>query len=124
MQPRHCAPEIAERWGQAIGPGRWDYAWACRSLKEAGPWGKGQTVDLETAIRAYTLQGAWANFQEKNRGSIEAGKFADLVVLSDDPFHVPPAQIPKMRVLLTVVGGEETHRSPEFAAPDPESLSL
>jgi predicted amidohydrolase YtcJ len=152
MQPRHCAPEIALRWSQAIGPGRWDYAWAFRTLKEAGavlafasdwnvaemepaigiyealtragldgrpagPWGKGQTVDLETAIRAYTIQGAWANFQEKNRGSIEAGKYADLVVLSDDLFKMPPERIPKTRVLLTLVGGKATHRSADFAAP-------
>ncbi len=152
MQPRHCAPEIAERWGEAVGPGRWDYAWAFRSLEEAGavlafasdwnvaemepvvgiydamtragldgrpagPWGKGQTVDLETAIRAYTIQGAWANFQEKNRGSIEVGKYADLVILSDDLFKMPPAEIPKARVLLTLVGGEEIHRSADFAAP-------
>jgi len=150
MQPRHCAPEIAARWGEAVGAPRWDFAWAFRTLAEAGatlafasdwnvaemepvvgiysaltrggldgrpsgPWGRGQTVDVETAIAAYTLQGAWANFVDGNRGSITVGKYADLIILSDNLLEIPAAAIPKTRVLLTLVGGQEIYRDPALA---------
>ncbi len=150
MQPRHCAPEIAARWGEAVGAPRWDHAWAFRTLEQAGatlafssdwnvaemepvvgiysaltragldgrppgPWGHGQTVDVETAIAAYTLQGAWANFADTNRGSISAGKYADLIILSDNLLQIPAAAVQRARVLLTLVGGEEIYRDPAFA---------
>src|SRR5437870_7895753 len=37
MQPRHCAPDITGQWAKAVGPARWKYAWAFRSLRDAGP---------------------------------------------------------------------------------------
>ncbi len=77
---------------------------------EAG-WIPEQTVDLETALRAYTIQGAYANFLESSRGSISPGKYADLVLLSDDLFALPPERLRQARVLLTLVGGRETHRA-------------
>ena len=148
MQPRHCAPDITGKWAMNIGPERSRYAWAFRSLKEAGAtlafasdwnvaemdplvgiytaltrqgldgrpaggWIPEQTIDLETALRAYTIQGAWANFVEGSRGSIAVGKYADLILLADDLFALPPAKIKDTRVLLTLVGGEEVYRSPD-----------
>ena len=80
-----------------------------------GGWIPEQTIDLETALRAYTIQGAYANFVEGNRGSITAGKYADLIVLSDDLFDRPADKIKDARVLLTLVGGEEIYRSPDAA---------
>ena len=62
---------------------------------------------METAIEAYTLGGAHANFFEKNRGSIEVGKYADLIMISDNLFEIPPGEIKDARVVLTLVGGEE-----------------
>ncbi len=147
MQPRHCAPDITGKWAMNIGPERSRYAWAFRSLKDAGAtlafasdwnvaemdplvgiytaltrqgldgqppggWIPEQTIDLETALRAYTIQGAYANFVEGNRGSVTAGKYADLIVLSDDLFTLPPEKIKDARVLLTLVGGDEVYRSP------------
>jgi len=79
--------------------------------KPAGGWVPEQTVDLETAIRAYTLDGAWANFAEGNRGSIAVGKYADLILLSADLFQISAEQIKDTRVVLTMVGGEVVHRS-------------
>jgi predicted amidohydrolase YtcJ len=64
-------------------------------------------VSVETAVRAYTLGGAYANFVEQNRGTIEVGKYADLILLSDDLFEIPPEKILDSRIVLTLVGGKE-----------------
>jgi predicted amidohydrolase YtcJ len=74
-------------------------------------WIPEQTIDLETAIRAYTINGAYANFMEHNRGSITQGKYADLIMLSDNLFQLPPDKIKDARVLLTIVGGREVYRA-------------
>jgi len=79
--------------------------------KPAGGWIPEQTIDLETAIRGYTINGAYANFVEQNRGSITTGKYADLVIVSDDLFKIPPDKIKEARAVLTVVGGRELYRA-------------
>ena len=108
MQPRHCAPDITGQWAKAVGPARWKYAWAFRSLRDSGAtlafssdwnvaemepligiytaltrkgldgkpeggWVPEQTIDLETAIQAYTINGAFANFAEQNRARSPPG---------------------------------------------------
>lgn len=142
MQPRHCAPDITGQWAKAVGPQRWKYAWAFRSLRDSGAtlafgsdwnvaemepligiytaltrkgldgkpqggWIPEQTIDLETAIRGYTINGAYANFIEQNRGSISPGKYADLVMISDDLFKIPADKIKDVKVEWTMVGGKE-----------------
>ena len=82
--------------------------------KPDGGWIPAQTIDLETAIRGYTLNGAYANFAETNRGSVTPGKYADLIVLSDDLFSIPPEKIKDARVLLTLNSGREVFRAPDF----------
>jgi hypothetical protein len=77
-----------------------------------GGWIPEQTITLEAAIRAYTLDGAYANFAETNRGSISVGKYADLILLSADLFEIPPEEILNTKVDLTMVGGEVVYRSP------------
>ena len=74
-------------------------------------WATHQTVDLATAIRAYTMGGAYANFCEDDRGSITPGKHADLIVLSGDLFALEPLQILDARVELTMVGGSIEYRT-------------
>jgi len=54
----------------------------------------------------FTAWPAYAAFQEKDKGSIETGKLADLTVLSADIMKVPELEIPKTRCLMTVIGGE------------------
>ncbi|MEX1264971.1 MAG: amidohydrolase [Actinomycetota bacterium] len=83
-------------------------------LDGAESWVPEETVDLETAIRAYTMGGAHVVFAEDRRGSITAGKQADLVMLSEDLFaaaEVDPRRVLDVRVTHTVVDGEIAHRA-------------
>ena len=54
----------------------------------------------------YTVNGAYASFEEDFKGSITTGKLADMVVLSADPTKVPPEQIKDIKVEMTIIGGE------------------
>jgi predicted amidohydrolase YtcJ len=63
------------------------------------------------AIHSYTLANAVAAFEEKDKGSIEAGKLADMVLLSENLMECPEDRIPGTRVLLTVVGGKTKYKS-------------
>jgi predicted amidohydrolase YtcJ len=74
-----------------------------------------QTLTRAEALRASTADCAWNLDQEGRVGSIEPGKHADLIVLSDDYFGVPTERIRSLRSLLTVVDGEVVHGSGEFA---------
>ncbi len=70
-----------------------------------GGWIPEQRVSLETALRAYTLNGAYASFDEKVKGTLEKGKLADVVVLSHDLFKIDPMDIYKTKVVMTVFDG-------------------
>ena len=69
-------------------------------------WGANQKITPEEALRAYTLHGAYASFEEQIKGSITVGKLADLVVLGDDLTTVDPNTIKDIPVEQTVVGGK------------------
>ena len=73
--------------------------------KPAGGWYPEERVDLETALRAYTINNAWAADENAIKGSLAPGKLADFVILDRNPFDVAPAAIKDIRVLRTVVGG-------------------
>jgi len=75
--------------------------------KPEGGWVPEQTVDIETAVKGYTTAGAHANFLEGNRGSLAPAKYADLVLLSEDIFTIPPDKVKDVRSVWTVVGGKE-----------------
>lgn len=77
----------------------------------AGGWFPQERIDLETALRAYTVNNAWAAGEEDRKGTLSAGKLADLVVLDRDPFAVPPAQLKDLKVVMTVVGGEVVYEA-------------
>ena len=79
-----------------------------RTLDGAHPegWVPEQKVGVEDALRAYTMGGAWASFEEKEKGSLERGKLADFVLIDRDLTRVPPETIRDAKVLLTVVGGK------------------
>jgi len=65
-----------------------------------------QCISIEQALRMYTLDAAYLQFEEDIKGSITQGKRADLVLLSDDPFKVQPDRIKDIEVVRTVVGGK------------------
>jgi predicted amidohydrolase YtcJ len=65
-----------------------------------------EAITREQAVTAYTLTSAYAEFAEKQKGSLEPGKLADLAVLSQDIFKVPADDLPKTESVLTLVGGK------------------
>ena len=66
----------------------------------------GEGITREQAVEAYTRGSAFAEFAEKEKGTLAVGKLADLAVLSQDIFSVPPPELPKTVSVLTLVGGE------------------
>jgi predicted amidohydrolase YtcJ len=76
-------------------------------------WHLEQRMTREQALRALTLDAAYAAFEEQERGSIEAGKRADLTVLSADIMRIPEPDILKTRCLMTIVGGEVVYAAPK-----------
>ena len=72
--------------------------------------GRSQRLTVRQALRQLTLDGAAVLGREREVGSLKPGKLADLAVLSDDPLSIPVADLPKIRVRLTIVGGEVVHR--------------
>ncbi len=69
---------------------------------------------MEKAIEGYTINAAYASFEEDIKGSIEVGKLADIIILSDNLFKIPSNKVKDAKVLLTIVGGKEVHRSERF----------
>ncbi|MGB2581209.1 MAG: amidohydrolase [Thermoplasmata archaeon] len=142
MQPIHAVLGLDTTLERAAGPERMSKSFPWRSIDEAGAvlafssdwsvadmnplagiqaavardWGSGasQAVSLEKAIEAYTLNGAYASFEEKVKGSIEEDKLADFIVLSENLFEMDPKRIGEAGVVMTVVGGREIYRSELF----------
>jgi predicted amidohydrolase YtcJ len=74
--------------------------------KNPNGWFPEQKLTVAEAVEAYTLGSAYAEFQEKEKGSIMPGKLADMVLLSDDIFSISPASIGQVKILTTIVGGK------------------
>ncbi len=74
-------------------------------------WGANQKVTVEEAIRIGTINGAYASYEEKVKGSIETGKLADLVVLGRDPFKEDPSTLIKIPIERTMAGGKWVYES-------------
>ena len=79
--------------------------------KHAAGWFPEQRLTVEEALRAYTLGAAYAASEEEEKGTISPGKFADVVVLSDDLFTLPPERIKDARVTMTIVGGKVVYQA-------------
>ena len=71
----------------------------------------------EEALRSYTIDAAYAAFEEGAKGSLEVGKYADLTVLSRDIMTIPDEEIPGTRVVYTIVGGRLAYRLPLSPSP-------
>jgi predicted amidohydrolase YtcJ len=79
-----------------------------------GGWIPSERITLADAIRGYTLNAAFAGHREKTEGSLETGKLADLIIVSQDIFKVDPHKISGTKVLLTMVGGRVVYKSQRF----------
>jgi predicted amidohydrolase YtcJ len=124
QNPAHLSLDLT-RWGA----GRAEHDQPLRSLLEAGiPLAIGsdgpdnpflnvllattykdkpdEAITREQAVIAYTLTSAYAEFAEKDKGTLETGKLADLAVLSQDIFKVPADDLPKTESVMTIVGGK------------------
>jgi len=85
-----------------------------RQTTEGTPTGgfvPGERISLADAVKGYTLGAAYAGHREKEEGSLEAGKLADLIVVDRDLFKIEPSEIGKTVVLLTMVGGRVVYES-------------
>ncbi len=93
------------------------YCAVTRKTKNGNPpegWYPELSVSMENALRHYTIDAAYASFDEDQKGSIEPGKLADIVVLSQNLFEKPPEEILKTRVLLTVQNGRIVYRNQDL----------
>jgi predicted amidohydrolase YtcJ len=85
------------------------YGEVTRNTMWGGKLGPDQGISRAQAIRSVTINGAYTSFEEKTKGSIAPGKYADFVVLSGDILSVPAEQIKDIKVLATVLGGKTVY---------------
>ncbi|MCB2376401.1 amidohydrolase [Hymenobacter sp. BT635] len=78
-------------------------------LASITPSNPAEAITRQQAVQAYTAGSAFAEFAEKDKGSITAGKLADVAVLSQDIFALPPPELPKTTSVLTILGGKVVH---------------
>ena len=90
------------------------WAAVARTQRDGTVIGPDERLTRMEALRAFTLGGAYFSFDEGQRGSLEPGKLADLAVLSDDLLTMPEEELPRMRSLLTMVGGQVVHDAGEL----------
>ena len=81
------------------------YASVSRKLKDGTVFYADQRMSREEALRSYTLNNAFAAFEDNVKGSLEPGKLADITVLSRDIMTIPEDEIPATDVVYTIVGG-------------------
>lgn len=82
------------------------YHFITRDTISGGVLGADQAVTRQQALRMATINNAWLNMEERTKGSIEPGKFADLVILSEDPLTCPEPRLRDATVVTTIVGGK------------------
>jgi predicted amidohydrolase YtcJ len=82
------------------------YMAVCRTTKSGAEVSQGECINVHQALRMHTYNGAYASFEEKIKGSLEPGKLADFVILSDCPYDVPSEELRNIAVEKTVIGGE------------------
>jgi predicted amidohydrolase YtcJ len=85
------------------------YATVSRRLKDGSVFYSDQRMSRMDALKSYTLNGAFAAFEESSKGSLRPGKYADIVVLSKDILTIPEDEIPTAQVTTTIVGGKKRY---------------
>jgi hypothetical protein len=74
-------------------------------------WIPEEALSVQEAFAMHTTGAAFAGFEERDKGTLEIGKLADIVVLAEDPFKIQPDQIKDLKVEMTVVGGEVKYQT-------------
>lgn len=135
MQPSRAGAGAMNDLERAAGPERMEFLFPWRALRLAGAglvfssgWPSsispdplraiylavsgpaGRRISVESAVRAYTENGAHASFEERVKGKLKAGMLADIAVLSDDIFRVSPEEIDRTKVDLTIFDGQVVYR--------------
>jgi predicted amidohydrolase YtcJ len=87
------------------------YATVSRKLSDGSVFYPDQRMSRVEALKSYTINAAYAAFEEASKGTLKVGKYADLVVLSKDILTVPESEIPSTEVRYTIVGGKVKHRA-------------
>ena len=77
--------------------------WIAKAVNHSNP---AQSVSVREALRMATYNGCYASFDEKERGSLEPGKLADMVILSADPYTVPKTELENLKVERLILNGE------------------
>ena len=85
-----------------------------RTIDARDPWHADETLTVEQALIASTVNPAWLAGDERRRGSLVPGHLADLVVLDRDPVTAPPEQLHEIEVVATMVGGRWVHNAPPW----------
>lgn len=102
---------------EAVNPLLGIYAAATRQDAKGWPsggWLPEQRLTRMQALRAFTIGAAYAAYQENEIGSLESGKLADFVVLSEDVMTIPPHEILETEVVATFLGGRRIYGSPDM----------
>ncbi len=86
------------------------HAMVNRTTKAGRPIGRSQRVSVMEALRCYTINAAYHSFDEDRLGSLEVGKLADMVILGDDPFTVPPREIIDIPIDATIIDGKVVYK--------------
>ncbi|HLQ82217.1 MAG TPA: amidohydrolase family protein, partial [Pseudogracilibacillus sp.] len=86
-----------------------------RMTREGNILGSDQRIDVLTALRAMTIDGARINFDEQNSGSIEQNKDADFTILSANPLEIEPLEIKDIEVLGTIIDGDVVYRKTDVS---------
>ncbi len=84
---------------------------ASGAICEPPDWLRRQTIPVNKALQLMTINSAFALFREEEVGSLEAGKYADLIVISDNPLRMDPRNIKDIRILMTMVNGQTAYCS-------------
>ena len=77
-----------------------------------GGWFPEERIDVDTALRAYTVNNAWVAGEESYKGKLMPGYVADIAVLEEDPFVVNPLELKDIRVMLTIADGRIVFERP------------
>src|SRR5499427_4001411 len=92
------------------------HATVSRKVKDGSVFYGDQRMSRMEALRSYTIDAAFAGFEESIKGSLRAGKLADITVFSNDLMTVPEDQIPSTKILYTIVGGKVQYQGPSAPA--------